>query len=288
MSNSHDWVTRCPCGRNDDDDGDDMIQCDRCKVWQHFACVGILSNSQVPDNYHCDECDPMAYRDRIAKAGISSPGSYSSSRSAFKGKRGRRPRKNSNDLLMEDLNPEKRPRTDGFVEDENSEKTPMSREERKMQRYLESIARMERMTSGKKGKSTPPDGSQSFHTLPNPNESSSNNPFAENRPNSKPAGMNNPSKRRKNSRAMSISNDDLVDLDVLRKSPDLLKHIYPMSPMYLGRSVWLTHIVDKYNNSKNSGNKPSQSFILPSQKGSSSESSSNSFSYRKKLLSTLK
>ncbi|KAJ3196586.1 hypothetical protein HK101_008378 [Irineochytrium annulatum] len=50
-------VIRCLCGY-DEDDGY-TIQCDRCKVWQHLACLGIES-SKIPDEYLCEECDPRA------------------------------------------------------------------------------------------------------------------------------------------------------------------------------------------------------------------------------------
>ncbi|WFD43544.1 hypothetical protein MPSI1_002206 [Malassezia psittaci] len=48
-------VIRCIC-ECDDDDGF-TIQCDRCSVWQHCACLG-MSQSSVPDEYLCEECDP--------------------------------------------------------------------------------------------------------------------------------------------------------------------------------------------------------------------------------------
>lgn len=33
-----------------------FLQCDTCQVWQHGACVGIIADSQSPDNYYCEEC----------------------------------------------------------------------------------------------------------------------------------------------------------------------------------------------------------------------------------------
>ncbi|WFC99457.1 hypothetical protein MYAM1_002201 [Malassezia yamatoensis] len=48
-------VIRCIC-ECDEDDGF-TIQCDRCSVWQHCACFG-MSQSSVPDEYLCEECDP--------------------------------------------------------------------------------------------------------------------------------------------------------------------------------------------------------------------------------------
>lgn len=39
-----------------------MIECDRCKVWQHVRCV--VRNKQVPDEYLCEVCDPSKSVDR--------------------------------------------------------------------------------------------------------------------------------------------------------------------------------------------------------------------------------
>eukprot|EP00466_Bigelowiella_natans_P010715 jgi/Bigna1/38418/e_gw1.25.61.1 len=52
------WITKCPCGQNQDDEGL-MIQCDRCLVWQHGNCVGIFDESKVPKNYFCEQCKPQ-------------------------------------------------------------------------------------------------------------------------------------------------------------------------------------------------------------------------------------
>lgn len=43
-----------------------MIECDKCKVWQHVRCV-IKNNKKVPDDYLCEECDPTKPVDK-AKA----------------------------------------------------------------------------------------------------------------------------------------------------------------------------------------------------------------------------
>ncbi|KAK8155947.1 hypothetical protein IWX90DRAFT_54381 [Phyllosticta citrichinensis] len=68
-------TTRCICGYQEypgppsDDEhlavGSDLqaedvgglfIQCDKCKVWQHGGCVGIMEEKAVPENYFCEEC----------------------------------------------------------------------------------------------------------------------------------------------------------------------------------------------------------------------------------------
>ena len=42
------------------DVNDDMagffVQCDICKVWQHGACVGIMTEESSPDEYFCEQC----------------------------------------------------------------------------------------------------------------------------------------------------------------------------------------------------------------------------------------
>ncbi|XP_030761841.1 uncharacterized protein LOC115886711 isoform X2 [Sitophilus oryzae] len=55
-----DYVTRCICGFLHDDGY--MVECDRCKVWQHVQCV--IKNRVIPDEYLCDMCDPSKHVDR--------------------------------------------------------------------------------------------------------------------------------------------------------------------------------------------------------------------------------
>lgn len=33
-----------------------FVQCDICKVWQHGACVGLVNDSTLPEEYYCEEC----------------------------------------------------------------------------------------------------------------------------------------------------------------------------------------------------------------------------------------
>ncbi|KAJ1977482.1 Histone deacetylase complex subunit, partial [Dimargaris xerosporica] len=50
-------VTRCVCGGKQDD-GQFMIQCDICKVWQHGECVNLPDQTHCPDSYYCEQCRP--------------------------------------------------------------------------------------------------------------------------------------------------------------------------------------------------------------------------------------
>lgn len=70
-------VTRCICGNIEplvDDEFEDnglFVQCDKCLVWQHAYCVGLLSDKQMPEMYHCELCRPdlhkIIYRPRKPK-----------------------------------------------------------------------------------------------------------------------------------------------------------------------------------------------------------------------------
>ncbi|KAL1895049.1 Histone deacetylase complex subunit [Sporothrix stenoceras] len=33
-----------------------FVQCDICKVWQHGACVGLINDATLPEEYYCEEC----------------------------------------------------------------------------------------------------------------------------------------------------------------------------------------------------------------------------------------
>lgn len=34
-----------------------MVQCDKCEVWQHCECIGLIQE-KLPDHYYCDQCQP--------------------------------------------------------------------------------------------------------------------------------------------------------------------------------------------------------------------------------------
>ncbi|KAL4567438.1 hypothetical protein LXL04_023022 [Taraxacum kok-saghyz] len=49
------WTLDCRCGARDDD-GERMLACDGCGVWQHTRCVGIDDLSVVPLKFVCCRC----------------------------------------------------------------------------------------------------------------------------------------------------------------------------------------------------------------------------------------
>ena len=55
-----DGETRCVCGELDPPDESGLyIQCEKCGVWQHGFCVGIIGGStNAPDKYWCEQCKP--------------------------------------------------------------------------------------------------------------------------------------------------------------------------------------------------------------------------------------
>ncbi|CAI5534656.1 unnamed protein product [Closterium sp. Naga37s-1] len=49
------WAVRCVCGARDDD-GERMIACDECGVWQHTRCAGIGDAAPAPMSFLCLGC----------------------------------------------------------------------------------------------------------------------------------------------------------------------------------------------------------------------------------------
>ncbi|KAJ4974318.1 hypothetical protein NE237_007492 [Protea cynaroides] len=52
--NNH--IIDCLCGANEDD-GERMISCDICDVWQHTRCVRIANDEDVPHVFLCSSCE---------------------------------------------------------------------------------------------------------------------------------------------------------------------------------------------------------------------------------------
>lgn len=42
--------------------GNFFIQCDRCQVWQHGGCIGLVDESMSPEEYYCELCKPEYHR----------------------------------------------------------------------------------------------------------------------------------------------------------------------------------------------------------------------------------
>ncbi|XP_077249673.1 RING/FYVE/PHD zinc finger superfamily protein [Tasmannia lanceolata] len=55
------WTVDCLCGARDDD-GEKMLACDLCGVWQHTRCVGIHDFEPVPLRFVCRRCDVLQGR----------------------------------------------------------------------------------------------------------------------------------------------------------------------------------------------------------------------------------
>ncbi|GLU12175.1 hypothetical protein SLE2022_288760 [Rubroshorea leprosula] len=49
------WTVDCSCGAKDDD-GERMLACDVCGVWQHTRCSGIHDSDAVPAKFVCHRC----------------------------------------------------------------------------------------------------------------------------------------------------------------------------------------------------------------------------------------
>ncbi|KAL2317288.1 hypothetical protein Fmac_031164 [Flemingia macrophylla] len=70
---SDSWKVRCECGAQDDD-GERMVACDICEVWQHTRCCGIDDSETVPPLFVCTGCCDSLVPSRIESAFSSSKG----------------------------------------------------------------------------------------------------------------------------------------------------------------------------------------------------------------------
>lgn len=68
---------RCICGFSDDDGF--TVQCEKCLVWQHCACVAE-DGETLPDVFFCERCnpDPNAYNVQVNGLYILCPSSIES------------------------------------------------------------------------------------------------------------------------------------------------------------------------------------------------------------------
>ncbi|CAA0839285.1 PHD finger protein [Striga hermonthica] len=53
------WIVDCLCGARDDD-GERMLACDVCSIWQHTRCAGILDSDCAPAKFFCYGCRSVA------------------------------------------------------------------------------------------------------------------------------------------------------------------------------------------------------------------------------------
>ncbi|PON34876.1 Autoimmune regulator [Parasponia andersonii] len=52
------WTVDCFCGAKDDD-GERMLACDTCGVWQHTRCLGIDNSDDIPAKFVCLRCKSL-------------------------------------------------------------------------------------------------------------------------------------------------------------------------------------------------------------------------------------
>ncbi|XP_028784612.1 PHD finger protein MALE MEIOCYTE DEATH 1-like [Neltuma alba] len=64
---SDNWKVRCECGAQDDD-GERMVACDICGVWQHTRCCGIDDSETVPPLFVCSGCCDSLVPPRVDSA----------------------------------------------------------------------------------------------------------------------------------------------------------------------------------------------------------------------------
>ncbi|PIA47031.1 hypothetical protein AQUCO_01400029v1 [Aquilegia coerulea] len=62
------WSVNCLCGAKDDD-GERMLACDACGIWQHTRCVGINDLNPVPERFLCIKCSGMQLSSKYSKPG---------------------------------------------------------------------------------------------------------------------------------------------------------------------------------------------------------------------------
>ncbi|OVA04079.1 zinc finger protein [Macleaya cordata] len=58
------WTVDCSCGARDDD-GERMVACDICEVWQHTRCSGIDDAQAVPPLFLCARCSASLMPSRV-------------------------------------------------------------------------------------------------------------------------------------------------------------------------------------------------------------------------------
>jgi hypothetical protein len=52
-----------------DEEGEFMVQCETCEVWQHGLCVGYEDEGQVANiDYYCEQCRPDLHHNLLKYA----------------------------------------------------------------------------------------------------------------------------------------------------------------------------------------------------------------------------
>ncbi|GJX76640.1 PHD finger protein male meiocyte death 1 [Tanacetum coccineum] len=62
------WIVNCQCGARDDD-GERMVACDLCEVWQHTLCSGIDDDEAVASLFICYRCAQKCTK-KVARMGV--------------------------------------------------------------------------------------------------------------------------------------------------------------------------------------------------------------------------
>mmetsp|Transcript_1983 Transcript_1983/g.2818 ORF Transcript_1983/g.2818 Transcript_1983/m.2818 type:complete len:341 (+) Transcript_1983:36-1058(+) len=224
ISGEQDWITKCPCGQNQDPDGL-MIQCDSCLVWQHGDCVGLFSKESVPDQYFCEACKPQhkihqearrrraevtqARQIRIARArGRMKAG-------VEKERVGRKPKKTSRGANKRPKQTRNRPPLESPISDSSNLNSRSSREQRKLERILESFKRLDEKEKKKSSRENP----------------------AERKKEHRDNGIRESRKRRGRPRRNKRKPERPPPAESQGVLP--VEKLVALSPMYLGRKAWL-------------------------------------------------
>lgn len=55
-SDPNNGIMDCTCGTIEDD-GERMVSCDICEIWQHSRCVRIPNDEEIPHIFLCKKCE---------------------------------------------------------------------------------------------------------------------------------------------------------------------------------------------------------------------------------------
>ncbi|GAB5360643.1 hypothetical protein AAMO2058_000644700 [Amorphochlora amoebiformis] len=215
------WITKCPCGQNQDADGL-MIQCDRCLVWQHGDCVGLFTEASVPDQYFCEQCKPQhkihqEARRRRAEVTQARQIRIARARGRLRVERQEKDRVGRKPNKKKSVTKRPKPqRAKATPEPTDSSSSRPSREQRKIERILESFRKLDEKSKKK---------------------TSGNDKRTDKRTDRRENGHSDKKKRgrpRRNKRKAET-----------RAPPGEVEGVIPVarliaiSPMYLGRKAWL-------------------------------------------------